>query len=116
MELLHPPLPSPVQALRQTYLQELTGPTTRELLAAEAQSVRYWRSNALGYSERVVDGFYEVHGEFAEVCPPGRFPHLAALMQVGTWGSLGLPLQPAGLLRWACAAGHAAQGLPWLSA
>jgi hypothetical protein len=75
-------LPSSLQTLRHSYLRQLTGPTTPEVLAAEAQSVRYWRSAALGYRERLVDGFYEVHGEFPEVCPPTQFPHLAALMHV----------------------------------
>lgn len=34
------------------------------------------------YDDRIVDGFYEVHGEFPEACPPAEFPQLSALMQV----------------------------------
>jgi len=68
--------------MRERYLAELAGAGTAALLAAESQSLRYWRANSLGYADRVMDGFYEVHGAFPEVGPPTDFPHLAALMQV----------------------------------
>lgn len=70
------------QAMRTSWLSELSGPTTPALLAAEAQSVRYWRTNALAFRDRVLDGFYEPHGLFPEVCAPEHFPHLSALMRV----------------------------------
>lgn len=42
--------------MRTKLLADLRGPLSVQQLAAEAQSLRYWRSNALGYEERVVDG------------------------------------------------------------
>ncbi|KAL4448958.1 hypothetical protein ABPG77_007675 [Micractinium sp. CCAP 211/92] len=68
--------------MRSRYLAELSGPAAAALLAAEAQSLRYWRTGCLNYADRVADGFFEVNGTFPEVCPASEFPHLAALMQV----------------------------------
>ena len=34
------------------------------------------------YQDHVLDGFYEVHGDFPEVCGHSEFPRLAALLRV----------------------------------
>lgn len=83
--------PSP-QTMRRAYLRELTGPTTPEVLAAEAQSVRYWRFNGLGYHERVVDGGRP---------PPGHQPACASTacqQSAQPW----CPTRAPGQGRWFC--------------
>lgn len=76
--------------MRATYQRELAGPPTAAQTAAAAQSLAYWRSNSLGYEQRVADGFYEVHGEFPEAGPPGEFPRLAALLEVRRPAGMGV--------------------------
>ena len=46
--------------MRARILAELSGPSPGALLAAEAQSERYWRARVLHWTERIADGFYEV--------------------------------------------------------
>jgi hypothetical protein len=68
--------------MRRKLLEELAGPASAAQLAAEAQSLSYWQSDALGYTDLVLDGFYEVHGDFPEVCGHSEFPRLAELLRV----------------------------------
>ncbi|KAG2433495.1 hypothetical protein HYH02_012613 [Chlamydomonas schloesseri] len=53
--------------------------------AAEALSQKFWREGSLGYGEVVADGFYDIFGDFPEVCEgPNQFPALADLRKVRT--------------------------------
>eukprot|EP00887_Chlorella_sp_A99_P000196 scaffold13.g196.t1 len=45
-------------------------------------SERFWLKARLGFADRIVDGFYDVHGEFPEAGPPSAFPPLAGLQAI----------------------------------
>eukprot|EP00803_Ostreobium_quekettii_P004804 evm.model.scf_1329.5 EVM.evm.TU.scf_1329.5 scf_1329:31213-38564(-) len=53
---------------------------------AEALSSRYYNSQSIGYEERLMDGFYDVWGEFSEVPPStsdgNRIPSLRGLKKL----------------------------------
>ena len=49
----------------------------------------------LRYRDRILDGFYEVHGDFPEVCGHAEFPHLAPLVKARRARCLLAPLPAA---------------------
>ncbi|GIL86941.1 hypothetical protein Vretimale_15526 [Volvox reticuliferus] len=53
--------------------------------AGEALSKKLWQDGSLGYDDVITDGFYEVYGDFPEVCEgPHEFPSLENLRKVRT--------------------------------
>ncbi|KXZ44278.1 hypothetical protein GPECTOR_70g509 [Gonium pectorale] len=48
----------------------------------QALSHKFWRDQCLGYGEVITDGFYDIYGDYPEICDDNEFPSLDQLRRV----------------------------------
>ncbi|GFR40685.1 hypothetical protein Agub_g1276 [Astrephomene gubernaculifera] len=73
------------QAVRQVRATSSAASLGRPRSTGEVVSRKFWQEESLGYGEVITDGFYDIHGDYPEVCEGAdEFPSLADLRKVRT--------------------------------